>query len=273
MATSPYYFASKSLHVVMRMRMHVGASSFLRTPGTPSRADTTHERTHSCVRDANVIASMKRAASTTRYICILLPEDTPPELHAALPVSTDAAHVARLTAADDMPEGNVDGCVWMPGTPASRLTSMLDAHPEISWVHSFSAGVDGIADVIRERLCNSEVGLSNGRGAFSSSLAEYAVAAMLHFNKQLTRCEGNRRKRKWDKFVMPVVAGKTMGLVGFEYGYMADNSWRTAQHPPITILCRLRIWLALQASSDFMECPWDISKEVRQCMLVSKEVR
>lgn len=162
-----------------------------------------------------MIASMKRAASTTRYICILLPEDTPPELHAALPVSTDAAHVARLTAADDMPEGNVDGCVWMPGTPASRLTSMLDAHPEISWVHSFSAGVDGIADVIRERLCNSEVGLSNGRGAFSSSLAEYAVAAMLHFNKQLTRCEGNRRKRKWDKFVMPVVAGKTMGLVGF----------------------------------------------------------
>jgi len=56
--------------------------------------------------------------------------------------------------------------------------------------------------------------LTNGRGAFSSSLAEYALTAALHFVKQVPRCMENRREKRWDKFVMGELKGLTMGLLG-----------------------------------------------------------
>lgn len=45
------------------------------------------------------------------------------------------------------------------------------------------------------------------------SLAEFAMAAALHFNKQIPRCQDNRRNRKWDKFVMDTLDGKTIGFL------------------------------------------------------------
>ena len=40
------------------------------------------------------------------------------------------------------------------------------------------------------------------------------MAAAFHFNKQIPRCQQNRVERKWDKFVMDTVEGKTMGFLG-----------------------------------------------------------
>ena len=45
------------------------------------------------------------------------------------------------------------------------------------------------------------------------SLAAYAMAAALHFNKQIPRCQQNRKNRKWDKFVMDTLDGKTIGFL------------------------------------------------------------
>ena len=41
------------------------------------------------------------------------------------------------------------------------------------------------------------------------------VLQVLHFNKQIPRVMQNRVNRKWEKFVMSTVAGKTLGIVGF----------------------------------------------------------
>ena len=101
-----------------------------------------------------------------------------------------------------------------PGNPAT-LDALYPHCPDVKWCHSFFAGVDALKGFIQNRLIGTDIPLSNGRGAFSSSLAEYAMCAALHFNKQITRCEQNRREKKWDKFVMNVMAGKTMGFVGF----------------------------------------------------------
>ena len=45
------------------------------------------------------------------------------------------------------------------------------------------------------------------------SLAEYVMAAALHFNKQIPRCQKNREEKKWDKFVMDTLDGKTIGFL------------------------------------------------------------
>lgn len=71
--------------------------------------------------------------------------------------------------------------------------------PKLRWAHGFYAGVDVIADFAREDLAHVGVPLSNGRGAFSSSLAEWAICSAMHFIKQIPRCMQNRREKKWDK--------------------------------------------------------------------------
>uniref|UniRef100_A0A7S2WPN2 D-isomer specific 2-hydroxyacid dehydrogenase NAD-binding domain-containing protein n=1 Tax=Rhizochromulina marina TaxID=1034831 RepID=A0A7S2WPN2_9STRA len=114
------------------------------------------------------------------------------------------------------------GLLWIPsagGPGHQQLNRLWPMLPGVSWVHSFSAGVDGLKPFIDHSIkplaSQGKVSLSNGRGAFSSSLAEYSLTAMLYFNKMIQRCEANRRGRVWDKFIMPVMHGKTIGLVGY----------------------------------------------------------
>eukprot|EP00040_Diaphanoeca_grandis_P031893 m.191897 g.191897 ORF g.191897 m.191897 type:complete len:335 (-) comp32447_c1_seq1:186-1190(-) len=92
------------------------------------------------------------------------------------------------------------------------LTKLL---PNLKWVHSFFAGVDALADFIKARLIGTSIPLTNGRGAFSDSLAEWVATSVLHFNKQIPRVIKNRQDKKWEKFTMDTVKGKTLGIVGF----------------------------------------------------------
>jgi len=89
--------------------------------------------------------------------------------------------------------------------------------PQVRWVHSLAAGVDTLCPVLLPlpRISDGQVFVTNARGAFSRSLAEYSMAAMLHFNKQIPLIQANGVKRKWDKFVMPELHGLTVGFVGF----------------------------------------------------------
>ena len=80
--------------------------------------------------------------------------------------------------------------------------------------------MDALTPFIHESLLNTEVSVTNGKGAFSSSLAEYVLTAVLHFNKQIVRCQANRKERKFDKFVMDTMDTKTVGFVGF--GHIAS---------------------------------------------------
>jgi len=89
-----------------------------------------------------------------------------------------------------------------------------------------------------------ETPLTNAKGAFSSSLAEYALLAMLHFDKQVTRLQANRQGKKWERFTMSVLKGKAVGFIGF-----GDIAKATAR------LCKafdMRI-LALRNSHDLSE--------------------
>ena len=93
-------------------------------------------------------------------------------------------------------------CSIPPGPPALLKELWHGGHlPNCRWVHGFYAGVDVIGDFAQE-LAHSDVPLTNGRGAFGLSLAEYAMTAALHFVKQVPRCMDNRRSKVWDKFVM-----------------------------------------------------------------------
>jgi len=138
-----------------------------------------------------------------------LPLDTGVELLVGGDLAQMLDHGERLSA--------VEAVVFIPqpGTRELMMELMAGGHlPNLRWAHCFYAGVDQIADVATQYFVPGDILLSNGRGAFSSSLAEYAMATALHFIKQVPRCMENRREKKWDKFVMGELKGRTLGLVG-----------------------------------------------------------
>jgi phosphoglycerate dehydrogenase-like enzyme len=83
---------------------------------------------------------------------------------------------------------------------------------KVKWVHSLSAGVE---KVLVPEFVESPVPLTNARGVFKRSLAEFAVLGMLYFYKRTRRLVENQRAHKWDNFPVDFLNGKTLGVVGY----------------------------------------------------------
>ncbi len=92
------------------------------------------------------------------------------------------------------------------------LEPVLALCPDVAWVHSRSAGLDA---VLYPGLARSSVVMTNGRGVFSRSLAEWVIGALLYFVKDFPRLERNRRRGVWEVFEPDDLAGRTLGLVGY----------------------------------------------------------
>ena len=84
--------------------------------------------------------------------------------------------------------------------------------PKVRWVHSRSAGLDG---VLFPALVESPVPLTNGRGVFSQSLGEFALAAILYFAKDLRRMNRNQEAGRWQPFDIVEISGQTVGILGY----------------------------------------------------------
>jgi len=84
--------------------------------------------------------------------------------------------------------------------------------PRLRWVHVRSAGLDG---VLFPALIESTTVVTNSRGVYSGSLAEFVLAAMLHFGKDLRRMVRSQESGLWDPFDVQELKGQTLGIVGY----------------------------------------------------------
>src|ERR1700756_1514457 len=82
----------------------------------------------------------------------------------------------------------------------------------LRWVHSRWAGLDVL---LFPELIESEVVLTNGKGVFSQSLAEFALTAILYFAKDIPRMRLNQAARTWAPFDVEMITGKVLGIVGY----------------------------------------------------------
>lgn len=114
------------------------------------------------------------------------------------------------------------------GGDRDLLAPLFALTPSVEWIHSFFAGVDALHEFFTNTLGAKDIPVTNGRGAFSESLAEWVLTAILHFNKQIPRVMKNTAEKRWEKFVMNTVAGKTLGIVG--YGDIGASCARIAKH-------------------------------------------
>ncbi len=86
---------------------------------------------------------------------------------------------------------------------------------QLRWVQSPSAGVEWMWQV--PGLQDSEVLVTNMRGAHAATIAEHTFAFLLLHTRSLRGFEQHQRDHKWgrDDLPMTTLKGRTMGIVGF----------------------------------------------------------
>jgi phosphoglycerate dehydrogenase-like enzyme len=67
---------------------------------------------------------------------------------------------------------------------------------KLRWVHSAAAGV---GNALYEEMLASDVQLTNSAGVHAVPIAEYVVAAVLHFFRGLDAAQSQQRENRWDK--------------------------------------------------------------------------
>jgi phosphoglycerate dehydrogenase-like enzyme len=82
----------------------------------------------------------------------------------------------------------------------------------VRWMHSLSAGVERL---LFPEMLESAVPLTNARGVFKRSLAEFAVLGILFHTKKVRRLIDNQRSRRWDNFAVSFANQLVMGVIGF----------------------------------------------------------
>ena len=159
---------------------------------------------------------MSKRARTNGVIAFVCPETDEGALGIPAHLKSD---VIVSNDVEKFDPNNIKCVLWKPPGKWQTVDELFKRVEKATgksptWLHSFYAGVDGLGPFLKT-LDESKTKTTNGRGAFSSSLAEFSLAAMLHFNKQITRLQRNYANKRWEVFDMDVLLGKTVGFLGY----------------------------------------------------------
>ncbi|MBZ5592614.1 MAG: D-2-hydroxyacid dehydrogenase [Acidobacteriia bacterium] len=143
---------------------------------------------------------------------LVLANPVTPELAllAALP-DTTAIAVGMTPEAFERTASRADVILNWDGD-AQLLEQVWRMAPRVRWMHSLSAGLDGM--LFRD-LVESPVPVTNARGVFSDALGEFAVGAVLFFAKDFRRLIRSQMAGAWGPFNVVQVRGQSLGLVGY----------------------------------------------------------
>jgi len=148
---------------------------------------------------------------TASFVVWILARPGDPGLHLLVPPPEDVRFVVgwEPEAFDGAPAPDALLDCWSGPT---RIVAALRKAPDLRWLHARSAGLDRV--LVPEVVAHPAV-LTNGRGAFSPALAEFALAALLFFAKDLRRLVAQQAAGAWEPFDMDRLEGRTVGIVGY----------------------------------------------------------
>ena len=90
----------------------------------------------------------------------------------------------------------------------------------LKWLHSASAGLDSL---LFPELIDSDVIVSNAKGVYSHSLAEYALTCCNWFAKDLRRMRAAQSRSEWDPFDVEELRGVAAVTSALQLGTVRQN--------------------------------------------------
>ncbi|KAK9824989.1 hypothetical protein WJX81_004929 [Elliptochloris bilobata] len=113
------------------------------------------------------------------------------------------------------------------GPQAGARGNLQALWPRLSglrWLHSVFAGLEHL---MFPELADSKVVMTNAKGNFSHSIAEWALTACLFFAKDVRRLQAAKAVQKWEPYAVEELRNKTLGVVG--YGDIGQTCARIAR--------------------------------------------
>ncbi len=150
-----------------------------------------------------------RSSSARPRVVVLCSDDVP------RPVGIDA-----LTSAFDIEQVTAEGlAAAMPGAQvlllwdffSTAVADVWDRCTDLEWIHVAAAGVDKL---IFDGLVDSDVVVTNARGVFDRPIAEFVLAALLAFVKDIHRSHDLQRDRVWRHRETGTLQGQRVLVVG-----------------------------------------------------------
>ena len=122
-------------------------------------------------------------------------------------------------------------------TSKDALREMWPRLTNLRWLHTCSTGQE---HMLFPELVDSSVALTNARGCFSHSLAEFALFGMKYFALDMPRHVRNKTAARWEPFDVQELRGQTLGIVGF--GDIGRSCARLARASGMRIAAARRDW-------------------------------
>lgn len=226
---------------------------------TGRRADTSHAR---AAVDELSVAAPPWAADA--FAAILDAGALPVQLHHVVidPRSPEIAPVQGVRV------------LWRYHLRPPQLQRVIDALPDLEWVHSDYVGVEGVPlDVLAER----GILLSNGAGVSAAPMAEWVVLSLLLAAKQLPRFVRQSDAGTWDiGEPLGELAGSVVLLLGLgeigtraaallePFGVEVRACTRRVRHAPprgVTKLVNDVEWRAHLPEADFVVCTLPLTND------------
>ena len=120
-------------------------------------------------------------------------------------------------------------------TPLAFFRDVFLKAPNLKWVHSMSVGVE---NSLFPELVASPVPLTNARGVYSRSLAEFVIAGALFFDKKIADMRRQQKEERWVNMDVDELYGKTMGIVS--YGNIGEHCAELARAFGMKVLAMRR---------------------------------
>ena len=194
---------------------------------------------------------------------------------------------ARIVVADNaamFAEAAPEAQVLLNGMmPLPLFREVFNMSPRLEWVHSLSAGLE---NSLFSEIVASPIPMTNSRGVFARSLAEFVIGGVMHFEKFIARMQRQKAEKRWESFEVEELHGKTMGIIG--YGKIGQLTAQRAKAFGIKVIAlRRRPELSqgdsnvdttytpdrirdLAAESDYVVCSAPITPDTKG--LISREV-
>lgn len=162
-----------------------------------SLAPTTIVVLHPMGRDAREAADVAKA----------LEDEHPGVVRVVVAARAADVDAATSAAADAL-------LLWGPLRDEARALFLRASPRRLRWVHSLFAGID--AFLFPELVAaGPRVTMTLTRGVYGNSLAEWALLALLHFEKRVPRLLAQKGARRWERFPIREIAGRSMLVVGY----------------------------------------------------------
>ncbi len=95
--------------------------------------------------------------------------------------------------------------------PRKMPSDILARMPSLRWAQAVTAGVDYLTNT---GIAGYGVSLTTAAGINTRPVAEYAMAGILYFAKEMDRIRRNQRAHRWERHDLGEIGGRTLGLLG-----------------------------------------------------------